>query len=68
MNRTILLLVLSSLTGCGTISGYVEEHPQVVAVAGVAVLTAGGILYARNLAHTNHVQVVQQPRTQLGAL
>jgi hypothetical protein len=56
-----VLLSVAFCSGCATVEDYAEAHPRVIAGASVAALAVGGILVARNIAHSGRTIVVKQP-------
>ncbi len=73
MRRVIVCLIMPALaachlTGCATMERWTDEHPQVVPVGSLVLLSVGGVVLAKGIAKSGRTQVVQQPRTQLGPL
>lgn len=59
--RHLVILICLQLTGCAGMEGFTDRHPYVVPAASIVVLTVGGVLVARSLAHGNAVQVKRNP-------
>lgn len=57
----VALLVVCNCTGCAAMEDYAEAHPQVIAGGAIVVAAGVGIVVAKSLARSNHVQVTQNP-------
>lgn len=60
----LMLAILVSLPGCASMEQWTDDHPQVVPVASVVVLTVGGIALAKGIAHSGRSVVVRVPPGQ----
>ncbi len=53
----VTVILAACCSGCASMEQFTDDHPQVVPVASVVILTVGGIALAKGIAKSGGVQV-----------